>query len=229
MKTPVERVLTLILLGLLCAGCQTAPPNSLATHRSALWERDIAAFEASAQTNPPPKNCIVFVGSSSFTFWSTLESDMAPLPVLNRGVLERPRKLQQQRAQAAFFKQWRHAFLESFFVFAVGLALVREALPELGGKLESRIVCDPADPRLGHLGGGGMIETGVDFDGVEELGEERRFVEIARPGTRIDDTIPIFVRPSSGPDANFRRLPVHIRLLFAYQFMPIGKGCQVPR
>jgi lysophospholipase L1-like esterase len=85
MKTRVERVLTLILLGLLCAGCQTAPPNSLATHRSAQWERDIAAFEASAQTNPPPKNCIVFVGSSSIKRWTNLVADFPGFPVVNRG------------------------------------------------------------------------------------------------------------------------------------------------
>jgi hypothetical protein len=28
---------------------------------------------------------IVFTGSSSITFWSTLEQDMNPLPVINRG------------------------------------------------------------------------------------------------------------------------------------------------
>ena len=34
---------------------------------------------------PPPPDAIVFTGSSSITFWSTLEQDMAPLPVINRG------------------------------------------------------------------------------------------------------------------------------------------------
>ena len=29
---------------------------------------------------------IVFTGSSSITFWETLEQDMAPLPVINRGL-----------------------------------------------------------------------------------------------------------------------------------------------
>lgn len=33
----------------------------------------------------PEAGGIVFVGSSSIRFWSTLEEDMAPLPVLNRG------------------------------------------------------------------------------------------------------------------------------------------------
>jgi len=49
------------------------------------WESTIRKFEAHDQLQPPPPNVIVFTGSSSITFWSTLERDMAPLPVINRG------------------------------------------------------------------------------------------------------------------------------------------------
>lgn len=49
------------------------------------WEASIRAFEAQDRRQPPPPGLILFAGSSSFTFWSTLEKDMAPLPVLNRG------------------------------------------------------------------------------------------------------------------------------------------------
>ena len=49
------------------------------------WETSIKKFEAQDQLYPPMKNAIVFTGSSSFTLWSTLEQDMAPLPVINRG------------------------------------------------------------------------------------------------------------------------------------------------
>jgi lysophospholipase L1-like esterase len=49
------------------------------------WEWAIARFEAQDRTHPPQKNAIVFTGSSSITFWDTLEQDMAPLPVINRG------------------------------------------------------------------------------------------------------------------------------------------------
>jgi lysophospholipase L1-like esterase len=49
------------------------------------WESTIQKFEASDRVTPPPPNVIVFTGSSSITFWSTLEQDMAPLPVVNRG------------------------------------------------------------------------------------------------------------------------------------------------
>jgi lysophospholipase L1-like esterase len=49
------------------------------------WDASIRSFEAQDHRQPPAPGRIVFVGSSSFTFWSTLERDMAPLPVLNRG------------------------------------------------------------------------------------------------------------------------------------------------
>jgi lysophospholipase L1-like esterase len=49
------------------------------------WESDIQKFEAADRLQPPLANIIVFTGSSSITFWSTLAQDMAPLPVINRG------------------------------------------------------------------------------------------------------------------------------------------------
>lgn len=49
------------------------------------WESTIAAFEAQDRRSPPPEGAVVFTGSSSITFWSTLERDMAPLRVINRG------------------------------------------------------------------------------------------------------------------------------------------------
>src|SRR5512136_2002320 len=49
------------------------------------WESAIRKFEARDRRQPPPANVIVFTGSSSITFWASLEQDMAPLPVINRG------------------------------------------------------------------------------------------------------------------------------------------------
>ena len=49
------------------------------------WAKDIAAFAATDRDHPPPARPIIFVGSSSIRLWSTLQADMAPLPVLNRG------------------------------------------------------------------------------------------------------------------------------------------------
>ncbi len=49
------------------------------------WEASIQTFEAQDQRQPPEPGLIVFTGSSSFTLWSTMERDLTPLPVLNRG------------------------------------------------------------------------------------------------------------------------------------------------
>ena len=46
---------------------------------------EIAAFEAADKKNPPPSEGIVFVGSSSIRFWTTLAQDFPGLPVINRG------------------------------------------------------------------------------------------------------------------------------------------------
>lgn len=49
------------------------------------WEGTIEDFEAADAKAFPEPGAIVFTGSSSIRLWSTLERDMAPLRVLNRG------------------------------------------------------------------------------------------------------------------------------------------------
>jgi len=49
------------------------------------FEKEIRAFEASDAKQPPPKNAILFVGSSSIRFWTTLAEDFPNVPVINRG------------------------------------------------------------------------------------------------------------------------------------------------
>lgn len=49
------------------------------------WESQIEAYEAADAERFPDQGLILFTGSSSIRLWSTLEADMAPLDVLNRG------------------------------------------------------------------------------------------------------------------------------------------------
>ena len=51
----------------------------------AWYEDEIRAFEAADRAAPPEPGHILFIGSSSIRMWSSLEDDMAPWPVLNRG------------------------------------------------------------------------------------------------------------------------------------------------
>ena len=50
-----------------------------------VWEPEIADFERADRESPPPRDAILFVGSSSIRFWDGLQEDMAPLVVIRRG------------------------------------------------------------------------------------------------------------------------------------------------
>ena len=49
------------------------------------FANEIGAFARQDSVTPPPANPIVFVGSSSIRFWSSLAQDFPGKPVLNRG------------------------------------------------------------------------------------------------------------------------------------------------
>ena len=55
------------------------------THDFARWEKEIAAYEASDRTNPPPKAALLFIGSSTVRLWKTLADDFPEHKVINRG------------------------------------------------------------------------------------------------------------------------------------------------
>jgi hypothetical protein len=68
----------LVLLSRPAAGTET-------NHNFAQWEKEIAAFEQSELTNPPPKDGVEFIGSSMIRRWNTLAQDFPGQPVFNRG------------------------------------------------------------------------------------------------------------------------------------------------
>ena len=82
MKRPSMRFFStaLLLLGFVhpafCAESQ---------HNFARWEKEIAAFEQMDQTNPPPKDGVVFIGSSTIRLWKSLPQDFPNHQVINRG------------------------------------------------------------------------------------------------------------------------------------------------
>jgi len=49
------------------------------------YEKTIQKFEGQDKKNPRAPGQVLFVGSSSFTLWHSLERDFAPLAVINRG------------------------------------------------------------------------------------------------------------------------------------------------
>jgi lysophospholipase L1-like esterase len=50
-----------------------------------VWAGEMRRFDKFDRRDGVPSEVIVFTGSSSIRYWSTLATDMSPLPVLNRG------------------------------------------------------------------------------------------------------------------------------------------------
>ena len=76
------RYVVVSALTALAAAPAASPPSSAATGRFA---GEMEAFAAQDKAAPQPPCRIVFTGSSSIRFWTTLSQDMAPMPVINRG------------------------------------------------------------------------------------------------------------------------------------------------
>jgi lysophospholipase L1-like esterase len=78
---PIFRLFLLLWLG--AAATAAAAPAKTPDPRR--FEKEIAAFEAADKTNPPPKNAILFLGSSTIRKWTTLARDFPGHKVFNRG------------------------------------------------------------------------------------------------------------------------------------------------
>jgi lysophospholipase L1-like esterase len=81
---PLEIKSAAHLLALLLA---LAVPALAAPERGSaeFWKNDIDALTAIDATNPPPKDGVVFVGSSSIRLWKTLRADFPGHAVIQRG------------------------------------------------------------------------------------------------------------------------------------------------
>jgi lysophospholipase L1-like esterase len=49
------------------------------------FEREIKAFEAADREQPPPRDAVLFIGSSTIRIWKSLPKDFPELTVINRG------------------------------------------------------------------------------------------------------------------------------------------------
>ena len=68
----------LLLLAFLAAG-------AAAGAAPAKWAASIDAFTRADAANPPPREAVLFVGSSSIVRWKSLARDFPDVPVINRG------------------------------------------------------------------------------------------------------------------------------------------------
>jgi lysophospholipase L1-like esterase len=77
--------LALIALLCACAPVATRAPIAAVDPPSADWSADMAAYAAEDAAHPPPRDAVVFTGSSSIHKWESLAADFPGVPVLNRG------------------------------------------------------------------------------------------------------------------------------------------------
>jgi len=75
-----SRISGFLLLGILVSGCGAAGAQN-----PDRWEGAMQDFEVEEAATPVPPGAIVFTGSSSVRLWTTLQEDMAPLTVIQRG------------------------------------------------------------------------------------------------------------------------------------------------
>ncbi len=70
-------LITIAMLWVLTTSAQAQDPTR--------FEADIQAFEQADLLNPPPKDPVLFVGSSSIRMWSNIPGDFPEYPAMNRG------------------------------------------------------------------------------------------------------------------------------------------------
>src|SRR5260370_27224846 len=74
----------LVGLAALAAGLLARPGRAEDKPNFERWEKAIAAFERHDQEKPPPKNAVLFVGSSSIVRWDLAKS-FPGMDTINRG------------------------------------------------------------------------------------------------------------------------------------------------
>ena len=96
------------------------------------------------------------------------------------GAVKRERELEENGAELAGCVKNVEAGADVALVLGGGRGFVGEALPKFGGEEERGIGGNAFEPGGGMVRADGLIEGGIDFDGVKELGEERGFVKVFR-------------------------------------------------
>jgi lysophospholipase L1-like esterase len=100
--TSTALISTLLALTLAACGPTRPPPPAAATPvahaqtatptvgkegqvSNAAWEQDMRDFAAKDAASPPPRDAVLFIGSSSIRMWDTIARDFPGAPVINRG------------------------------------------------------------------------------------------------------------------------------------------------
>ena len=83
LKRALNSFILPLLAGVLLTACSVT--GKYARESVAKWSKDIQQFQQLDKNVADPENAILFAGSSSIRLWSTLNEDLAPYPVIQRG------------------------------------------------------------------------------------------------------------------------------------------------
>lgn len=84
----MHKMILSILLVTFSISCTPKSPNVVRTEKAEKkdkWETAISGFEKMDQQNPPPRDAVLFIGSSSIRMWKDLATDFPDTKVINRG------------------------------------------------------------------------------------------------------------------------------------------------
>lgn len=95
MKAALHGLVLFLGVGITVPAVSAPPPGraaapvpaaaSPARDYESLWGADIRRFEAADAEAPPPQGAVLFIGSSSIRFWTTLQEDFPATAVINHG------------------------------------------------------------------------------------------------------------------------------------------------
>ena len=74
-----------LLLSLAMIACVSLLNAQTNEPHHAKFEPEIRRFEARDKTNPPPKDAVLLIGSSSIRFWTNAATQLSPHVIINRG------------------------------------------------------------------------------------------------------------------------------------------------
>lgn len=80
---PLRRLSLLFLVVVAFYSCTVS--QKYAKEARAKWQNEIGEFKKQDKAHPDPQGAVLFTGSSSIRLWSTLEADVKPYPVIQRG------------------------------------------------------------------------------------------------------------------------------------------------
>jgi hypothetical protein len=125
-----------------------------------------------------------------------------------RRAMKRKRELQQDGAELLCCKQHVEACANGALLFRGragrhGLNIVREALPEFGGKDKPRIRRHAIEPLRGILRTQRLVKRSVDLDGIKVFREIGGLVESFSASRWIDVAGPVGIRPARWSHANY--------------------------